>query len=177
MLINLTAAELRDCIDLAQQRHDAKHASFRNRDTAEFANPAKEALSGHKKINIPQEYMAHFIGLLGEAAYAKHTEQEVDRAIYAVRDGGEDFPSLEVKAITYRGKGEPELKIPVQEFAKRNSVETYVLARVDIENPHKVELLGYISRSDFEKLARVKKYGRYKPTNMVVGASQMEQFK
>lgn len=176
MLIKLTEAELRDCIDLAQQRHDAKHASFRNRDTAEFANEAKASLASHEKISVPTEYMAHFIGLLGEAAYAKHTGQEVDRAIYAVRDGGEDFPSLEVKTITYRGKGEPELKIPVGEFAARDTVETYVLARANTDDPQKVELLGKIDREQFEQIAKIKKYGRYKPTNMVVGASQMEQF-
>ena len=176
MLIKLTEAELRDCIELSQQRHDAKHTSFRNRDTKEFANEAKASLASHEKISVPTEYMAHFIGLLGEMAYAKHTNQEIDRAIYAVRDGGEDFPSLEVKTITYRGKGEPELKIPVGEFAARDTVETYVLARANIDDPHQVELLGYISRSNFEKAARVKKYGRYKPTNMVVGASQMESF-
>lgn len=172
MLIKLNQAQLNKCVELAQARHNAKNASFRNSKVSEFHNEAKADLS--LGVGIDSEYMPHFIGLLGEMAWSIHSGLPVDEEIYAVRDGGQDFDGIEVKTITYFGKDEPELKIPVKEYVKRNEIKTYVLVRVDVKRPQNVEILGTISREDFDDLKVEKKYGRYKPTNYTVPVSKME---
>lgn len=172
MIVELTKAQLAHALSLAIARHDAKHTSFRNKDTTEFANDAKTDLA--ENMDVCPQYMAHFIGVLGEMAWSVHSGEPLDEEIYAVRDGGEDFAGLEVKTLTYFGVGEPELKIPETEFYKRASVKTYVLARVNPKTPKRVELLGKISRKKFEEEKKSKKYGRYKPRNFVVGQSRMD---
>lgn len=118
--------------------------------------------------------MPHFIGLLGEMVWSIHSGQVLDENIYAVRDGGEDFDGVEVKTITYFGNGEPELKIPVKEYTLRDKVSMYVLVRVDVKHPSSVEILGTISRDQFDLVKSKKKYGKYKPTNYTVPVSKME---
>ena len=158
--IAISEKELKGIYELAKKRHNAKDDSFRN-----------------TGILIPDPksvYAPHTIGLLGEYAWGKHTRQEVDAKIYKVRDDGQDFHNTEVKTLTYFGSGEPELKIKKKEFASKTP-RLYVLARVDKKDLTNVELLGTISRVDFEQNKTEKRYGHNNPLNYVVTLSQMNQ--
>ena len=86
--------------------------------------------------------------------------QEIDKNIYPVRDPGEDFPNVEVKAITYTGKGEPELKIKKTEYEARDP-SLYVLVRINKEQlrlNNTVEILGTISKKSFDQFKIEKQY-------------------
>jgi hypothetical protein len=168
-VIELTNDQVSECVSLGTSRHAAKHSSFRNKNRW---NSRKTSKVGRHKIAA--EFEPHILGVLGEMAWSLHSSQELDRNIYEVRDDGEDFPSLEVKTLTYFGKGEPELKIPVTEFVERDKVKIYVLARVDLKRPEEVELLGQIDRAVFNILKTKKKYGQHLPTNYIVKLSEME---
>lgn len=159
MIINLTKQEVSFIKRLAKKRHNAKNTFIRNRGIL-----MKEG----------SVYDPHTIGLIGEMAYAKFTGEKIDETIYAVRDKGQDFYKVEVKTITYFGEGEPELKIKQKEFETK-SPETYILARVDKKKLSSVELLGKISREEFDKTKVAKRYGRYNPDNWVVPLSKMEK--
>ena len=113
--ITIEEAELAEVYSLAKKRHNAKDESFRD--------------TGILIPNPKSVYAPHTIGLLGEFAWGKHTQQRVDFTIYQVRDEGEDFKNTEVKTLTYFGAGEPQLKIKKQEFLSKNP-SLYVLARV-----------------------------------------------
>ena len=159
MIINLTKDEVSFAKKLAKKRHNAKNTFIRNRGIL-----MKEG----------SVYDPHTIGLIGEMAYAKFSGEEIDEEIYAVRDKGQDFNKVEVKTITYFGDGEPELKIKQKEFETK-SPETYILARVDKKKLSSVELLGKISREEFNKIKVAKRYGRFNPDNWVVPLSKMEK--
>lgn len=160
MLINLTKEEVSFAKKLAKKRHNAKNAFIRNRGIL---------------MTQGSVYDPHTIGLIGELAYAKHTGEKIDETIYAVRDKGQDFDRVEVKTITYFGEGEPELKIKQKEFDTKTP-EVYVLVRVDKEKLSQVELLGKISRKDFNKKKIAKRYGRFNPDNWIVPVSLMERY-
>ena len=162
--ISLSKDEVSFGYTQGKKRHYAKDISFREK--------------GHVKIKDSKlNYESHAIGFLGEYAWGKFTNQSVDLAIYSVRDSGEDFPETEVKTITYTGTGEPELKIPIEEFNERKSVNKYVLAKIDKNNPEKVELLGTISRKDFKKKSKKRQYKKNYPWNYIVPLSQMSKVK
>ena len=127
-------------------------------------------------FSVDKQYMPHFLGLVGEYAWSKYSGEPVDEEIYSVRDGGEDFKGIEVKTITYTGKGEPELKITQKEYEARKKPKKYVLVRFDIKN-QEVEILGTITRYMFDKKKKKKKYGRYLPNNYVVPVSEMRKLK
>ena len=94
MKFKLNKTQLNYALELAKQRHDAKHASFRNKDVARFMNEKKEELSD--EFRVDKQYMAHFLGVIGELGYALATDQKVDEEIYSVRDSGQDFDGVEV---------------------------------------------------------------------------------
>lgn len=158
MIINLTKKEVAFAKKLAKKRHNAKNTFIRNRGIL-----MKEG----------SVYDPHTIGLIGEMAYAKFTGEKIDEEIYAVRDKGQDFHKVEVKTITYFGDGEPELKIKQKEFETKNP-EIYILARVDKNKLGSVELLGKISRENFDRNKVAKRYGRFNPDNWIVPLSLME---
>ena len=172
MNIQLNKEQLNYVVDLAIKRHDAKHSSFRNKDTKLFSNRAKTKIAD--KMDIDRQYMAHFLGVLGELGWAIATGDSVDEEIYAVRDGGEDFNGIEVKTITYMGSGEPELKIPVREYETRKPPKLYVLTRFDSSNGI-IQILGKITRENFDKFKVKRRYGVGKPMNYIVPASKMEK--
>lgn len=172
MKFKLSKKQLKYALELAIMRHDAKHISFRNKDTRRFVNESKTKLSEEMKIDF--QYMAHFLGVIGELGYSLATGEPVDEEIYSVRDAGEDFDGVEVKTITYMGAGEPELKIPVSEYESRNPPKTYALVRYD-RNRKEVDVLGTITRDSFEKYKKKKKYGAGKPLNYIVPLSVMEK--
>ena len=164
--IKLTNKEISYLKDLAKKRHYAKHPSFRD----------SSAITSHKNFE------PHFLGILGEYAWGKYTNQSIDTFIYDVRDFGEDFKNTEVKAITYEGRGEPELKIPKEEFQSRTSVLLYVLVKIkkDFNQsiiPNEIQILGTISRKDFEKSKISKQYREGYPENFIVPLSKMNQTK
>ena len=170
MKFKLTKKQIKYALELAIRRHDAKHASFRNKDTERFLNENKMQLS--KEVKADFQYMAHFLGVIGELGYSLATGEAVDEEIYSVRDSGQDFDGVEVKTITYMGKGEPELKITVKEYEQRTPPDLYVLTRFNLKN-NEVEVLGSISRSNFDKVKVKKRYGARLPLNYIVPLSKM----
>tara|TARA_R110002020_G_scaffold103752_3_gene243101 strand:- start:13851 stop:14384 length:534 start_codon:yes stop_codon:yes gene_type:complete len=171
MKFKLNKTQLNYALELAKQRHDAKHASFRNKDVARFMNEKKEELSD--EFRVDKQYMAHFLGVIGELGYALATDQKVDEEIYSVRDSGQDFDGVEVKTITYMGAGEPELKITMKEYEQRTPPKLYVLVRFNLKN-HEVEVLGEITRESFDMTKKKKRYGASLPMNYIVPLSKME---
>jgi len=163
VIIELTKKQLEKAIDIGKQRHEAKHASFRNRSIYS----SNDGLFGY-----PKEYSPHIIGAIGEMGWSIYSGEEIDLTIYAVRDKGEDFEELEVKTITYFGAGEPELKIQKKEYDKKQP-KKYVLARFDLKN--KIEILGEITRENFDLHKKEKRYGRTNPLNYIVPLSKMEK--
>lgn len=172
MKIQLNKDQVEKAMELAKKRHDAKDISFRNKDVAVFENEKKKLLA--KKTKTKSEYMSHYIGILGEFGWAIANNLKVDENIYAVRDSGEDFDGVEIKTITYFGTGEPELKITQKEYFRRKKPKVYVLARISIDRDE-IEILGKITRNNFDKLKIEKQYGRNLPKNYVVPLSLMEK--
>lgn len=165
MLIKLDEEQQKYAMRIATERHEAKDISFRN-----------ETILCQKidnSIGIPREYMPHFVGVMGEMAWGIFNGLKIDENIYEVRDPGFDFENTEIKTITYFGRGEPELKIQIKEFEKRKP-DLYVLTRVNV-NTSEVEILGKITRSNFDKIKIKKKYGENHPENFVVPLSKMEK--
>lgn len=169
-VIKINEKDVSKLLDLAKRRHDAKPNSIRN--------------SGIliKRSEDPLEnYLPHFIGIIGEYAWGSLTNKPIDEIIYRIRDS-EDFNGEEVKTITYFGAGEPELKIKIREF-KEKTPKKYILARINKDNvletlktgkdSIEVELLGQISREDFDSKKKIKKYGANNPYNYIVGLSEM----
>ena len=169
MLIKLNEKETKLAINLGKKRHSAKHISFRNSGSIRIN-------SGFFLESVDKQFYPHIIGVLGELAYSKICNESIDENIYSVRDSGEDFKGIEVKAITYFGSGEPELKIPKQEYKTRTKIETYVLVRINNQNLSNIEVLGKISRNEFDKRKVSKQYGANYPENWVVPLSMMERF-
>jgi hypothetical protein len=167
MIVLLEKNEIKYAIELGKKRHNAKDISFRNAGTIKIN-------SRFFLESINKQFYPHIIGVLGEMAYSKVYKKSMDTNIYAVRDGGEDFPGIEIKAITYFGNGEPELKIPKQEYKTRTKINTYVLVRVDKDDLSCVELLGKISRKEFDKKKISKQYSINYPENWVVPLSLMD---
>ena len=172
MKFKLTKKQLNYALSLAIQRHDAKHASFRNKDTDRFMNESKGSLSD--KFSVDKQYMAHFLGVIGELGYSLVTGESVDENIYSVRDDGQDFDGVEVKTITYMGSGEPELKITEKEYDKRNQPELYVLTRFNLKN-NEIDVLGKITREEFDQKKARKRYGARLPQNYIVPLSHMDK--
>lgn len=159
MLITFTKKEAEEIAALGRKRHYAKDASFRN-NTQWHEGSARS--------------MAHEIGILGEAAYGKCAGLEIDRNIYEVRDDGMDFKDIEVKTVTYFGAGEPELKIPAEEWTgKHKDVKKFVLARLNPKDYTRVEVLGEISREQFDRIKTKKIYRPDGPLNYIAKASQL----
>ena len=173
MKFKLTKKQLNYALSLAMQRHDAKHTSFRNKDTDRFMNESKGSLS--EKFSVDKQYMAHFLGVIGELGYSLVTGEPVDENIYSVRDDGQDFDGVEVKTITYMGSGEPELKITVKEYDQRKPPELYVLTRFNLKN-NEIDVLGKITRGEFDQRKVKKRYGARLPQNYIVPLSHMDQF-
>jgi len=174
--IDIKEKDLIKLLGLAKQRHDAKPKNIRN----------TGILIKESQKNIEEQYLPHFIGLIGEFAWGQHSGQFVDEKIHKKGDS-EDFQGEEVKTITYFGTGEPELKIKIAEF-KNKFPNKYILARVKGDQALdflkgltvaglnvEVELLGLISREDFDEKKKVKKYGINNPFNYVVPLSKMIQ--
>lgn len=164
MKINISKDYQKYALEIAIKRHEAKAISFRN----------SRILIKDKNTGIPNEYMPHYIGAIGEIAWSIATGENIDTNIYPVRDNGEDFNGVEIKTITYKGLGEPELKITKKEFSERKPPNIYVLTRIDVTSDNvEVEILGKIEKKEFDKLKVEKQYGKNKPINYIVPLSLM----
>jgi len=158
--IRFSRKEVEGLVNLAHKRHNAKDSSFRHKYCM---------VRGAETTAVPHE-----IGILGEAAYGKCIGEDIDREIYEVRDDGSDFKDTEVKTVTYFGHGEPELKVPEKDWlGKHKDIKKFILTRINPKDYSKVELLGQITREQFDKLKKRKVYGPNKPLNYVVRASQL----
>ena len=73
-------SEVEDIMRLSRSRHDAKHINIRN----------VGSLNKAKDDTDPKQYTAHFTGLIGEYVWAWHSNQEVDKRVFAHGDK-EDF--------------------------------------------------------------------------------------
>ena len=169
-------SEVEDIMRLSRSRHDAKHINIRN----------VGSLNKAKDDTDPKQYTAHFTGLIGEYVWAWHSNQEVDKRVFAHGDK-EDFKDEEVKTVTYvskDGKSEPELKVPIKEFDKKNHIKNYILTWTDsrvIERilitgkpePISAKILGKISREDFKSKCIQFQYRPGYPINYIVKASQL----
>ena len=168
MKINISKDYQKYALEIDIKRHEAKALSFRNKSLFNNVSIPNES------TGIPNEYMPHYIGVLGEIAWSIATGENIDTNIYPVRDNGEDFNGVEIKTITYKGLGEPELKITKKEFFERKSPRIYVLTRIDItSNNAEVEILGKIEKREFDRLKVEKQYGKNKPINYIVPLSLM----
>ena len=148
-LINFTDKEVAWAIDMGQQRHGAKHNSFRE----------KSRMGSISKVFGG----SHILGVLGELDFK--TSKNSDKNF-----------KIDIKTITYNGEGEKELKIKVSEYAK-NIPDEYVLIYIDKDNLKEATILGCISRSNFEKNKKEKQYRRDYPSNYYVGESSLRAIK
>ena len=169
MKVLLNDGQIEFAREMAMRRHEAKHISFRNK---------SRLVAKEKPKTLVEEYIydrthkAHFLGLLGELAYATAVGEKIDTNIYSVRDTGADVNGAEVKTSTFLGEG-VELKIPQTEFDIKNP-EKYILARLDENRFNEVELVGEISREDFAKYKTIKQYGPNNPINYIVGTRHLQ---
>lgn len=167
----LSKKEILYIAKLAKDRHDIKHNGYKN---ASQNIPEEKRDGFAQNYSMDKNYMPHFVGLVGEYAWSLYTGEKLDENIYKVKDCGQDFDGIEVKTITYFGDGEPELKITEKEYNSRKVPDFYVLCRYNTSTKE-VELLGKISRADFDLNKKRKKYGRFLPANFVVPLSKMER--
>jgi hypothetical protein len=167
MKVLLNDRQIEMARELAQRRHEAKDIFFKNKGRLAVA-----------KKTLVDEYIydkmhkAHFLGLLGETAYATAVGKKIDTNIYSVRDTGADVNGAEVKTSTFLGAG-VELKILQKEFEIK-SPKKYILARLNENRFNEVELVGEISREDFAKHKTIKQYGPNNPINYIVGVRHLE---
>ena len=160
-VVKLTEDELAYCKALGVKRHMAKHPSFRN-----SRNYRKQQFAGE----------IHMIGVMGEYAYHKLTGCELDKNIYATGDGGQDFEhngkKVEVRVSTFGPSG-TEVKVPKREY-QRHKPDEYVLVYIGKNKFNEVNVLGKISRENFDKKKREKQYGPRYPVNYIVGAEDLD---
>ena len=72
------------------------------------------------------------------------------------------------------GRGEPELKITVKEYDRRTPPKLYVLTRFD-SSTGVIDILGKITREEFDQVKVRKRYGAKLPQNYIVPLSKMER--
>lgn len=146
VMVGLTQDEVDEAFDLGNRRCAAKPPSIRSHS------------SGYH--DDPDRARPHRIGALGEKAYSKHTQIPMDTSILLGGDST-DFDGVEVKTSTNDGSG-IKLLVKKHEYA-RKVPKKYVLARVDENNPLSVELVGEITREDFDKHKEGIQYGDKAP--------------
>ena len=168
MKVKFTDQELLFARDLAEKRHEAKHSSFKNkRRLGDFSKKTKVDLF----VKHPT-HKAHFLGILGEMAYAKITDKQIDENIYKVRDTGSDVDDVEVKAST-RLSDDIELKVEKKHFETKFP-KKYVLVRINEDAFRTIDVLGEITRENFDKHKRIKQYKPNYPVNYIVGMKDLE---
>jgi hypothetical protein len=175
MKIKFSQEEITEAISLAIARHEAKNNFIKNKHVlGAFKESSLESLFSDKR------HKHHFIGILGEMAYAKYTNQQIDKNIYALRDTGADVGEVEVKTSTWMGD-DVELKVTKAHFESKKP-KKYVLVRIDENNYTEAELLGEITRNKFSRVKKEKCYGINKyngsllPMNYIVGLKHLSKY-
>jgi len=139
--VNMTPQEIATSQGIGRARCNAKPVDVRAHQ------------SGWHRGNNDRSY-PHQIGAHGEHAYSKHFRKKMDDSLKAGGDSGDfDNGDVEVKTTT----GNPKLMVRVREYAKKRP-KKYVLAKLDVGDWSKVELVGEITREDFDKH---KKFGNH----------------
>ena len=170
--IKLSQKELLEALDLATQRHEAKHVSVRDtgpRMTSKYETKLVDFIGDVR-------YKPHFLGLLGEMAYAKATGGEINKEKY--NRGDDHTGDVEVFYITTSTWMGPDidLKITQREVEDiENQPERYVLMKVNESNFSKVEFIGEISRGDFIKKATKKRYKPGYPMNYILDGRKLDK--
>ena len=170
--IKLSEKEMLEALDLAAQRHEAKHVSVRDtgpRMTSKYETKLVDFIGDIR-------YKPHFLGLLGEMAYAKATGGEINKEIYNRGDDHTgDVGRVEVKTSTWMGP-DIDLKITQREVEDiENQPERYVLMKVNESNFSEVEFIGEISRGDFIKKATKKRYKPGYPMNYILDGRKLDK--
>ena len=170
--IKLSEKELLEALDLAAQRHEAKHVSVRDtgpRMTSKYETKLVDFIGDIR-------YKPHFLGLLGEMAYAKATGGEINKEIYNRGDDHTgDVGRVEVKTSTWMGP-DIDLKITQREVEDiENQPERYVLMKVNESNFSEVEFIGEISRGDFIEKATKKRYKPGYPMNYILDGRKLDK--
>lgn len=150
--IELTQGMIDIAWDLARARCGAKDPETRRKDT----------------WNQKDRAYPHFLGLTGEIAVATFYGLSVDRSIHAHGDMA-DFGDVEVKTSTWM-MPDIELKVKINEFY-RKCPEFYILSRIDPSSKAYVDLMGFISRREFDRRKREK---RYQADNFYVGIESLK---
>lgn len=167
MKINLSKDQLEHAKVLAAKRHEAKDISFRN--SKRLHGNIKKTKVDHYVLDITHK--AHFLGVLGEIAYAQVVNGKIDTNIYELRDNGSDVGDVEVKASTWMS-GDIELKVQKKHFETKFP-KKYVLVRIDENNFDCVEVVGEITREEFDKNKKIKQYAPNYPINYIVGVKHL----
>ena len=170
--IKLSEKELREALDLAAQRHEAKHVSVRDtgpRMTSKYETKLVDFIGDIR-------YKPHFLGLLGEMAYAKATGGEINKEIYNRGDDHTgDVGRVEVKTSTWMGP-DIDLKITQREVEDiENQPKRYALMKVNESNFSEVEFIGEISRDDFIKKATKKRYKPGDPITYILDGRKLDK--
>tara|TARA_R110000803_G_scaffold110897_1_gene179353 strand:+ start:489 stop:959 length:471 start_codon:yes stop_codon:yes gene_type:complete len=140
MNITLTDKQILYCKDLAMKRS----GSVNHAETKNSINCFKEMPGWHR----------HYVGALGEMAYSIYSGKEIDTTTIGRGDDGTDFDNgVDVKTSTSKYK--PNLLIFKKQF-ERKFAKNYVLAWLKLPV---VELIGTISRDDFNEHKEIKNFG------------------
>jgi hypothetical protein len=133
VFVDLTDEVVKKAFQLGKARCDEKELDIRQRQSGYHNNPLRE--------------YPHQIGVIGEYAFAQFSGRKVDETLLALGDKGDFGEEIEIKTSTHNN---PMLLIKQEEY-NRKSPKRYVLVRVDEQNLNRVELVGQISREDFQK--------------------------
>tara|TARA_Y100000310_G_scaffold265434_1_gene276473 strand:+ start:256 stop:771 length:516 start_codon:yes stop_codon:yes gene_type:complete len=89
------------------------------------------------------------VGVLGEYAYGRYTDQESNLNVYSGGDGGVDFKKkkVNVKTRVIRHPYIPDLILKEKELT-RNVAQTYVFA-MHLQETNEIILVGEITRDSF----------------------------
>lgn len=162
--------------------HDLHLALAAARERVYTKNAGYENFFGgfHSKDSHPQaakRYYPHFLGILGEIAYARTFGEPLDLTFSKRGDRGYDFKDkVEVKTRKSKDKN-PWLMVRKNDFIRKPCLK-YVLCR--LEPPESdmdfktVDIAGFITYEDFKKKGQdLEMPGR---TNWVIRASELTPF-
>jgi hypothetical protein len=136
----------------------------------------KEKRFGGKTYNDTMTAQnSHNLGIIGEAIAAYYLEVPIDSRIFHNKgDDGVDLvhPTLgniAVKTTTYWD--DPYLRAEVKRDFE--IIDTYILCYVN-PNLDETWIIGYISRDELHKNAKVRKLGKFLPLNYILGEDKLQ---
>jgi len=161
MIIHLSDEEIEKAERLAKGRNTGKKNTKRN--------------SWSKEVNTESaSYLNHLLGVSAEIAVARFLDIEIDENFYGEKGDG-NKADLNYKSLTIQIKSrrintwDYALKSDkLEEFNTDIGILTYPLA----DTPNAIEIAGFITKSEFEQVAKIK---NYKYGNRIV--AEREHFK